>query len=120
MQLADRTLGQLRAEMVKAGVWDKTSVIVSSDHWWRASRQYDGKIDKRVPFIVKLASTHRNCVYGTRFNTVLTADLILAILHGDVVTPTPMILLRWVNENGKDLRPILGADRENDLDSTPN
>jgi hypothetical protein len=35
LALVDRTIGDLRRTMEGAGVWDETTVIISSDHWWR-------------------------------------------------------------------------------------
>jgi hypothetical protein len=45
---------------------------------------FAGKLDHRVPFILKLAGTSAGVVYSKRFNTVITHDLLLAILHGDI------------------------------------
>ena len=84
--LTDRTLGQLRRAMEKAGVWDSTWLIISADHHWRKSNLYDGKIDHRVPFIVKApgAKVGSGQEMEFPFDTVMTHDLILAILRGKV------------------------------------
>jgi hypothetical protein len=108
LALADRTLGELRRAMEEAGVWDSTAVLVSSDHWWRAkevwspetgdptSRAYwteeDARTqqptpDYRVPFILKLPGQASGFVYGPAFNTVLSHDLVLALVRGEVSTP---------------------------------
>jgi hypothetical protein len=93
LELADRTLGELRRVMEQTGLWDKTTVLVSSDHWFRFRGSHScadevsffaGKLDHRVPFILKLAGTSAGVVYSKRFNTVITHDLLLAILHGDI------------------------------------
>jgi hypothetical protein len=82
--LADHELGLMRRAMESAAVWDKTWVILSADHWWRESQTYDGLVDHRVPFVLKSGGGGEPLVYGRQFNTVVTSDLILAILRGQV------------------------------------
>jgi hypothetical protein len=97
LALADRTFGELRRAMERAGTWEQTTVLVSSDHWWRADfwRGHPfwtaedealsaGRVDHRVPFLVKLAGQHTARTYQPAFNTVLTHDLILTILNGQI------------------------------------
>jgi len=86
LNLADKTLGELRSGMEEAGVWENTTLIISSDHWWRKSEKFDGKIDHRVPFIVRMSGQNQGITYGQPFNTVLTHDLVLAILKGECVS----------------------------------
>ncbi|HEV7743785.1 MAG TPA: sulfatase-like hydrolase/transferase [Pyrinomonadaceae bacterium] len=97
LALADRTLGELRREMEQAGVWESSTVVVSSDHWWRsdfwrkrpawtASDQAlkEVQLDHRVPFMIKLPAQQSASQYDAPFNTVLTHDLILDVLRGKV------------------------------------
>jgi hypothetical protein len=42
------------------------------------------KMDHRVPFIVKLAGQREPVTYSQPFNTVVTHDLILALLRGEL------------------------------------
>jgi hypothetical protein len=97
LELVDRTIGDLRRAMESAGIWDQTTVIISADHWWRtemwsrgpfwtredgaASR---GKMDHRIPFVLKLAGQREQLTYTAGFNTVVTHDLILALMRGEV------------------------------------
>jgi len=100
LELADRALGELRQAMESAGVWDSSTVVVSGDHWWRAEvwSRLDSLTaeeaavapatpDHRVPFVVKLAGQNTPLAYQPEMNTVLTRDLLLAVLRGDVRTP---------------------------------
>ncbi|HEV3471512.1 MAG TPA: sulfatase-like hydrolase/transferase [Pyrinomonadaceae bacterium] len=108
LALADRALGELRGEMEAAGLWDSTAVLISSDHWWRGKELHDpaGKkpdfnpfwseedkallpevVDERVPFILKLAGQRQGAAYEQPFNTVLTHDLLLALLRGEIADP---------------------------------
>jgi len=98
LALADRALGQLRRAMEQAGTWDTTTVVISSDHWWRteywdmrkpiwspADDPYRGEgADHRIPFLIKLAGQKTGTRYQAPFNTVLTHDLILDVLNGKV------------------------------------
>jgi len=95
LALADRTLGELRRAMETAQMWDSTTVLISSDHHYRESAQLDGKDDLRVPFILKLAGQTEGFTYQQAFNTVLTQQLLLGILQGEVNTPQQAAL--WLD-----------------------
>lgn len=99
LALADSTLGELRRLMERAGLWDETVVLVSSDHWWRVGmwrgeRFWTGEeqaltaghTDQRVPFILKLGGRNAHLRYEPAFNTVLSQDLLLALLRGEMST----------------------------------
>ena len=100
LELVDRTIGELRRAMERAGVWDKTTLIISADHWWRAEMWSrgpfwtredadlsGGKMDHRIPFIVKLAGQREQLTYTPGFNTVVTHDLVLALMRGEISGP---------------------------------
>ena len=84
LALADRELGELRRAMEQCGQWSKTWLLLSADHSWRNAESYDGKRDLRVPFLLKAPASGEPITYSPRMNTVLTHDLILAILGGAV------------------------------------
>jgi hypothetical protein len=94
--LADHVLGVLRRDMELAHVWDSTWVIVSSDHWWRESMGNIGTIDHRVPFIIK-APAAQSVTYGAAFNTMVSRDLILAMLKGELATGDQ--LAPWLDDH---------------------
>ena len=116
LALADRTFGDLRRAMEAAGVWDDTTVVISSDHWWRAEMWRDktfwseedaviagAKSDHRVPFLVKLSGQKGGSVYDSPVNTVLTHDLILDVLSGKISNanevPAWLALNRTIGES---------------------
>ena len=78
--LTDHTLGQLRRRMESAGLWEQTIVLVTSDHWLRE----DNHTDRRVSFILKMPGQNRALSYDVPFNTVVTHDLVLALLRGEL------------------------------------
>jgi arylsulfatase A-like enzyme len=110
LELVDRTLGDLRRAMEKAGNWDSTTVIVSADHWWRTEMWSRGpfwtredesvsqrRMDHRIPFLVKLAGQQQPLTYTPGFNTVLTHDLVLALMRGEVSSPAAVAA--WLDQH---------------------
>jgi Sulfatase len=118
LALTDRTLGELRREMEAAGLWDSTTVLVSSDHWWRAREVWapvagipdnepywnpsdtalvPAETDYRVPFILKLAGQRQSLAYAPAFNTILSHDLVLGVLRGELTTPEAVA--SWLDRN---------------------
>ena len=82
--LTDRALGELRSEMENQGMWSRTTVLVSADHFYRDSPMVNGQRDHRVPFMVHYPGDDNRVDFGSELQTVLTSDLILATLGGEV------------------------------------
>ncbi len=99
LELVDRTMGDIRRAMESNGTWEGTVVLVTSDHWWRDSLWKMHKLltpedeaasvgteDRRIPFILKMAGPGKEgAAFAEPFNTILTHDLLLAILRGEVL-----------------------------------
>jgi hypothetical protein len=86
LQLGDRILGQIRRAIEEAGVADRTTLLISSDHWNRGADLLDGRIDHRIPFIVNFPGDSQGVRYNAPFNTLLSRSLVTAILEGKVRT----------------------------------
>jgi hypothetical protein len=84
LALADRMLAQLRRDLERARLGDRTWLVVTSNRWWQASKEYDGHVDHRVPFLVRPPDGGRATHVDMPFNTLGTHDLVLAILRGSV------------------------------------
>jgi hypothetical protein len=97
LALADLALSEVRAEMMEAGLWEKSVIIVTSDHWWRYAFGLDGKIDRRVPFVVHFPGEGHPTNYSEPFNTVVLHDLTLAIVDGHILSSSD--LLAWLARN---------------------
>jgi hypothetical protein len=97
LALLDRTLGEIRQSMKAAGTWDKTTVLMTSDHPYREAEQLDGKTDPRIPFLLKLASQKEGRLYNQPFNAILTGDFLLAILKGEVYDVAGAV--GWLDQN---------------------
>lgn len=87
LALADSFLGDLRAAMTAAGLWDTTTVLVTSDHKNKAAPDFDGKSDPRVPFLLKLAGYSSPLLYRESLHTVITKALLEAVFQGQVASP---------------------------------
>lgn len=95
--LTDRALGELRRDLERTGLWDHTWLVISSDHFWREAPAYDGKMDHRVPFIIKAPGANQPAVYARDFNTVVTSDLVLAMLRREITRAEE--LAPWLNQH---------------------
>ncbi len=91
--LADEALGDLRAAMESAGLWESTTVVVTSDHFFRPDSFFKGATwgrepgtarEHRVPFLVRVPGDHPHVAYAPPFTTWVLANLTLGILDGKV------------------------------------
>jgi hypothetical protein len=97
LELADISLGAIRKSMENHGLWDCTTVLVSSDHSLRSVQAFGGKRDRRVPFLLKLAKQHSGLRYDSSFNTIVTQDLLLSVLRQEI--PSPDDVLAWLDRH---------------------
>ena len=107
--LADRVLEELRQRMTAAGEWERTTLVITSDHHLRSERLWNAdelllepgaftkQVDSRIPFLVKLGGSNEGVEYDSEFNTVVTGDLLLAVLSGKVSTKDDLV--SWLNEH---------------------
>jgi hypothetical protein len=84
LALVDKTLGDIFNDLSISKLRDRTTIILSSDHWWRTSLLFDGERSTRVPYLIQLAGEHKRNVYEKPINTAYTLDLVSAILHGSI------------------------------------
>jgi hypothetical protein len=98
--LADRTLGEIRSAMEANGTWDGTTILVSADHplrvtMWDEQSVWDndedaatgGKEHPYVPFLLKMPGSVKELEYTREFNSVLSHNLILAVLRNRLSAP---------------------------------
>lgn len=99
LALVDLVAGEIREKLERQGLWERTTILISSDHGlrghlWNKGINWPKKMDDlairpadyAVPFILKLAGDTRPLVFETPFSAVMTADLALAVLSGEIVT----------------------------------
>jgi hypothetical protein len=110
LALVDRTVGEMRRSLERAGLWEGTSIVITSDHGlrpelWRGrynwtpelQRLTEGGASDTVPLIVKLAGRDRPLAYDKPFSNVVTGALSLAILGGRVSTAAETAA--WLDEH---------------------
>jgi len=128
LALVDITLGELRRVMENAGTWETSTVIVTSDHWYRAkpnkpwTSQGEGFTlssyhDHRVPLMIKLPGQHRGVSYDTPFNTIATHDLILELLSKGNEVSDPNTVMQWIDRHRSTAPPY--CDEVKDCETTP-
>ncbi|HWA82806.1 MAG TPA: sulfatase-like hydrolase/transferase [Fimbriimonadaceae bacterium] len=119
LALADRTLGELRRKMEQAGTWDKTLVIVTSDHSFRLGAQYGYKVHKRIPFLCHFPGQKDGLIYPESINTICSHDMVLGYLEGGI--PSPAAFVAWIREwmNTAPKVPDLNETSEGAEDDAP-
>jgi hypothetical protein len=100
LALLDRSFGEIRKSLEAASLWDSTTVLISADHFFRSSKALDGKSDSRIPYMLKMAGQKQTFTFTPPFNTVLTKDLLTAILLGQVAAPEQAI--GWLDQHHGD------------------
>jgi hypothetical protein len=95
LELADRTIADIRRALNKAGLAERTILIVTSDHPWRPEIwKHDsaftaeerslavGGRTNRIPFLVHLPGARDAFEYAPTLDVLATGDLISEILNG--------------------------------------
>src|SRR5262245_26591823 len=105
--LADRAFEELPRAMQRASVWEQTTVLISSDHGWRNDVRGEltdvvhtalpRKPLPLVPFLLKLPGHDQPLDYSASLNTILTHDLILELIRGELSTPRRVV--SWLDYN---------------------
>jgi hypothetical protein len=93
--LVDHTLGDIRKTLEKAGMWDASTILLTADHPLRSDPRFAK--NHRVPYLLKMPGETKGIVYETPMNTVVTKDLLLAILDREVTTQQQVAA--WLDHN---------------------
>ena len=86
LALADRALGRMRRAMEDAGTWERSTLLVTSDHGWRFAESHGRERDHRVPFLLKLAREREPLEYTRRFDAWRAPEVLLRALDGELRT----------------------------------
>lgn len=108
LALTDIVLGEIRQTLETKNLWENSTIIVSSDHQWRLNQyklsqsNIDFPITKgiehpNIPFFLKLKGQKESLNYEKTFNTVITHDLILTLLKGEISTTKDV--KNWLDKN---------------------
>jgi len=100
LQLVDHTLKAIREQLEQSGDWQRTTLIVTSDHGLRKERwgpmsvfSVEDEVWQRIqtkeaeiPFIVRFPNQKRSIRYEKPFSSLLTPDIVLNILNRRIQT----------------------------------
>lgn len=90
LELADRTLGEIRALLESSGQWDTAAILLTSDH--AIHPHYD-----RIPFLLKLPGQTKGVLYERkRWSTLTVSNLLLAVLSREITDPQQVI--SWLDQ----------------------
>lgn len=85
LKLVDHAVSDILDAVEKSGSAQRTTIILTADHWWRAAAMYDGNIDYRVPLLVYTPG-HTPTVFGGQINNICVNDLVKYLLASEAVT----------------------------------
>jgi hypothetical protein len=112
LELADMILGRIRRILEETGDWDRATILVSSDHPYRPDHWLvNGEVPPSpemirltqmqwqpyIPFFLKLPGQRTGSIYHRKFNSVLSADLLLDTLEDKIQTPAQA--LKWLDDH---------------------
>jgi len=107
LRLVDRTVRDLRLTLEGAGLWDCSTILMTADHPLRLSNGPSrgrlphsvGKFTQasEVPFLLKMAGQQQGFAYDAPMQTVVSKDLLLAILKGEIAQPEQ--IAAWLHHN---------------------
>jgi len=117
LALGDRNLADIRRAMEQAGVWDRSTLLVTSDHALRWYADWNEQSSPRIPYMVKLAGQKHGLEYHNRFHTLLTRELIQACLLGQIRTTDE--LRAWLDLRSKPVPPAPAAVVRMPVPGTP-
>ncbi len=84
LALADRVIGRMRDEMTRRGIWNATTLIVTSDHPWRAKLVQGRSTDRRIPLMIKLPGMKESEHIETPTNAIVVSWLVPALIDGQI------------------------------------
>ncbi len=110
IRLVDRTVRDVRLILEKTGIWDSSTILMTTDHplrfkrwgqmnWgrFRVPQTSNPTQTHEVPFLLKMAGQKREFAYNTPMQTVVTKDLLLAIMKGEITQPEQVAA--WLDHN---------------------
>ena len=113
LALADIVLRDIRKALEDANQWNDSTIIISTDHplrvnmWGKIRNNFTnndreltkGIADPHIPFFVKMKNQKESIIYEKPFNTIITHDLILDIIKGNIESPKD--LEKWLDDSRK-------------------
>jgi hypothetical protein len=96
--LADRFLASIKSAMTDNGLWDEAVILVTADHEWRHSYQYDNKRVRKLPFILKMPGQKAPVILDHEFSPMLYSKKLLLEIADRKLT-SPQMVVNWLTAN---------------------
>ncbi len=84
LALVDRTIGDLLAALDRSGLRSRTSLILTSDHWWRGAPWSKSDQGYPVPVIIQVGKGEQGIRAEEQFPTTNLRSIARAILAGEL------------------------------------
>ena len=102
LRLVDRTIRDLRQSLEESGMWDTSTILLTADHPLRVRPErvqtsLSAVQHAEVPYLLKMAGQKQGLAYDTPMQEIVTKSLLLAILNGEVATPSRVAA--WLDQN---------------------
>jgi arylsulfatase A-like enzyme len=107
LRLVDRTVRDIRLTLENASLWDSSTILMTADHplrlgngpRWMELRRSIGNLTQtsEVPFLLKMAGQKQGFAYNTPMQTIVTKDLLRAIMKGEISLPEQVAL--WLDHH---------------------
>ena len=107
LRLVDRTVRDIRLTLEGAGLWESSTILMTADHPFRIGRgprwvglpPSAGNVTQasEVPFLLKMAGQKQGLAYNAPMQTVVTKDLLLAIMKGEITQPEQVAV--WLDHH---------------------
>ncbi len=91
--LADQFLQTVRQALEEEEMWDDSLVLITSDHELRQVEFGDRKRVAKTPLLMKMPGQKKaETFFGTFSPKMITRDLLVGVLDGEVTTPEDVLL----------------------------
>ncbi len=90
VSLADKMLSEIERESRKAGLWDRTAVVVIADHGWRRLAGHYSEAGA-IPLMIKMPDQSEEIRFDEELDSVVTKSLLLSILQRELRTPQEVV-----------------------------
>ncbi len=105
VSLVDKTLGRIDDALQASGLWERTTVVVTADHWWRQAVEFDGILDRRVPYFVRVNGDRTRAAVNETVSNRSLRDLVGAVLGGTIRNNADAA--NWVRAHPRATAPVI-------------
>jgi len=83
LSLVDESIDRIREILASEGEWDRSILIITSDHWWRTPERLKNR-HFQVPLLIRLPWEEEKRISSTPFSNILISDIILALSKSEI------------------------------------